>query len=71
MGHRRMAALTLLQKHIHRRDIADLLDNLSTLLLAGHMTRQQLDSLINYLVQAGETSNAEAFVRDLAQRVPQ
>lgn len=32
---------------------------------------QQLVSLINYLVQAGETSDAEAFVRELAQRLPQ
>lgn len=71
MGHRSMAALTLLQKHIHRRDLADLLDNLTTLLLTEHMTGQQLVSLINYLVQAGETSDAEAFVRELAQRVPQ
>lgn len=66
-----MAALTLLQKHIHRRDLADLLDNLATLLLTEHMTGQQLVSLINYLVQAGETSDAEAFVRELAKRVPQ
>lgn len=71
MGHRSMAALTLLQKHIHRRDLADLLDNLATLLLTEHMTGQQLVSLINYLVQAGETSDAEAFVRELAKRVPQ
>jgi predicted transposase/invertase (TIGR01784 family) len=71
MGHRSMAALTLLQKHIHRRDLADLLDNLATLLLTEHMTGQQLVSLINDLVQAGETPDAEAFVRKLAQRVPQ
>lgn len=71
MGHRRMAALTLLQKHIHRRDMADLLDNLSILLLTENMTGQQLASLINYLIQAGETSDAETFVRELAQRVPQ
>jgi len=28
MTHRSMAALTLLQKHIHQRDLADLLDRL-------------------------------------------
>jgi len=39
--------------------------------MAGHLTGQQLVSLINYLVQAGETDDAEAFVRNLAQRVPQ
>ncbi len=66
-----MAALTLLQKHIHQRDLTCLLDRLATVLLKEHMTGQQLVSLINYLLQAGETSDAEAFVRELAQRVPQ
>ncbi|QGY33273.1 ISNCY family transposase (plasmid) [Pantoea cypripedii] len=71
MNHRSMAALTLLQKHIHRRDLADLLDKLAVTLLTGHLTGQQLISLINYLVQAGETDDAETFIRNLAQRVPQ
>jgi predicted transposase/invertase (TIGR01784 family) len=71
MNHRSMAALTLLQKHIHQRDLAELLDRLAAILLTEFMTGQQLVSLINYLVQAGETPNAEAFVRQLAQRVPQ
>ncbi|MBP2199032.1 hypothetical protein HA50_22700 [Pantoea cypripedii] len=71
MNHRSMAALTLLQKHIHRRDLADLLDRLAVTLLTGHLTGQQLISLINYLVQAGETDDAETFIRNLAQRVPQ
>ena len=71
MNHRSMAALTLLQKHIHRRDLADLLDRLAATLVTGHLTGQQLVSLINYLVQTGETSDAETFVRNLAQRVPQ
>ncbi|EHR5932189.1 Rpn family recombination-promoting nuclease/putative transposase, partial [Salmonella enterica] len=31
----------------------------------------QVISLVHYIVQAGETSDAEAFVRELAQRVPQ
>lgn len=66
-----VAALTLLQKHIHQRDLADLLDRLAILLLTEQMTGQQLVSLINYLLQTGETSEAEAFVRQLAQQVPQ
>ncbi|WP_416414158.1 Rpn family recombination-promoting nuclease/putative transposase [Pantoea sp. App145] len=70
MGHRSMAALTLIQKHIHRRDLAELLDNLATLLQTEPMTGQQFVSVINYIAQAGETSNAEAFVRKLARRVP-
>jgi recombination-promoting nuclease RpnB len=70
MEHRSMAALTLIQKHIHRRDLAELLDNLATLLQTKPMTGQQFVSLINYVVQAGETSNAETFVRKLARQVP-
>lgn len=68
LNHRSMAALTLLQKHIHRRDLADLL---AATLMAGHLTGRQLVSLINYLIKAGEIDDAEAFVRNLAQRVPQ
>ncbi|HBJ6433127.1 hypothetical protein ABI57_18360 [Salmonella enterica subsp. enterica serovar Veneziana] len=65
-GHRSMAALTLLQKHIHQRDLAELVDR-----LAGYLSSSQVISLVHYIVQAGETSDAEAFVRELAQRVPQ
>ncbi len=71
MNHRSMAALTLLQKHIHQRDITELTDWLATILLAGYLSSQQVISLIHYLVQAGETADAEAFVRELAQRVPE
>ncbi|MBK0018732.1 Rpn family recombination-promoting nuclease/putative transposase [Kosakonia sp. S42] len=40
MDHRSMAELTLLQKHIHWRDLTELLNNLATLLLTKHMTGQ-------------------------------
>ena len=71
MGHRSMAALTLLQKHIHRRDVSELLDKLTLLLLTETLTREQVHSLISYLVQAGEAVDSVVFVRELAQRVPQ
>ncbi|MBL0881682.1 Rpn family recombination-promoting nuclease/putative transposase [Serratia ureilytica] len=71
MGHRSMAALTLLQKHIRQRDLAELTDRLSTILLAGYLSSPQVISLIHYIIQAGESANAEAFVRELALRVPQ
>ncbi|MBD8109526.1 Rpn family recombination-promoting nuclease/putative transposase, partial [Erwinia persicina] len=38
---------------------------------AGYLSSSQVISLVHYIVQAGETSDAEAFVRELAQRVPQ
>ncbi|MBW1214565.1 Rpn family recombination-promoting nuclease/putative transposase [Pantoea allii] len=69
--HRSMAALTLLQKHIHQRDLAELVDKLVPVLLAGYLSSSQVISLIHYIVQAGETADAEALVRELAHRVPQ
>lgn len=66
-----MAALTLVQKHIWQRDMSDLLDKLSGLIFAGHLTGQHLISLVNYLLLAGEPSDAKVFVQQLAQRVPQ
>jgi len=71
MGHRSMAALTLLQKHIHRRDLATLTDRLATLLMADYLSSPQVTGLIHYLLQAGESADSEAFVRELARRVPQ
>ncbi|ARJ44379.1 hypothetical protein B1H58_20375 (plasmid) [Pantoea alhagi] len=71
MNHRSMAALTLLQKHIHQRDLAELTERLATLLMENWLASPQVISLIHYILQAGESSGAEAFVRDLAQRVPQ
>lgn len=41
------------------------------ILLAGYLSSSLVISLVHYIVQAGETSDAEAFVRELAQRVPQ
>ncbi|EAT0782937.1 Rpn family recombination-promoting nuclease/putative transposase, partial [Salmonella enterica] len=57
--------------HIHQRDLAELVDRLAPILLAGYLSSSQVISLVHYIVQAGETSDAEAFVRELAQRVPQ
>ena len=71
MNHRSMAALTLLQKHIHQRDMAALTDRLVTLLMADYLSSPQVTALIHYLLQAGESADSEAFVRELAQRVPQ
>ena len=71
MNHRSMAALTLLQKHIHQRDIATLTDRLATLLMADYLSSPQIMALIHYLIQAGESADSHAFVRKLAQRVPQ
>ena len=71
MEHRSMAALTLLQKHIHQRNLTVLMDKLVAVLLTDHLASPQVKALINYIIQAGETADAETFIRELASRVPQ
>ena len=70
MEHRSMAALTLLQKHIRQRDLAELTEQLATLLLAEWLPPRQVLSLVHYMVQAGETSDSGAFIHELARRAP-
>ncbi|WP_445494750.1 Rpn family recombination-promoting nuclease/putative transposase [Photorhabdus sp. SF281] len=71
MKHRRMAVLEMLQKHIRQRDLTELLDQLVTLLLEGYTTQEQLISVINYMLQAGESHDPAALLNTLASRVPQ
>jgi predicted transposase/invertase (TIGR01784 family) len=70
MTHRSMAMLTLLQKHIRQHDLEHLQEKLVTLLLQGYTTEQQLTTLINYMLQAGETRNPGQLIASLATRVP-
>jgi len=69
--HRSMAALTLLQKHIHQRDLAEVMERLTSVLLAGWLSSSQILSLVHYIVQAGESADGSAFIHALAQRMPQ
>lgn len=39
--------------------------------MADYLSSPQVTALIHYLIQAGESADSEAFVRELAQRVPQ
>jgi len=70
MQHRRMAILELLQKRILQRDLTELLDQLTTLLLADNTTQEQLISVINYMLQAGEYRDPATLINTLASRVP-
>ncbi|ELJ4826435.1 Rpn family recombination-promoting nuclease/putative transposase [Salmonella enterica] len=69
MHHRRMAALTLLMKHIRQRDMMELLDRLPRVMVEW-ISPEQVRVLINYMVNAGEAPAPE-FMRALAQRLPQ
>ncbi|MFA0079690.1 Rpn family recombination-promoting nuclease/putative transposase, partial [Vibrio artabrorum] len=60
MQHRRIALLELVQKHARHRDIMDFLEPLVTLLLTDYTTDKQVQSLMSYLLQVGETNNLEA-----------
>ncbi|MDT1893115.1 Rpn family recombination-promoting nuclease/putative transposase, partial [Acinetobacter baumannii] len=71
MQHRSMAALTLVQKHIRQRDMAQLLDKLTQLLMLEQMSGQQITVLVNYMAQAGDAEDTRALLYGLAQRVPQ
>ncbi|CNI66410.1 Rpn family recombination-promoting nuclease/putative transposase [Yersinia pekkanenii] len=71
MTHRRMAILELLQKHVRQRDLAELMEQLVTLLLGGYTNNEQLTSLMNYMLQVGDTAAPETFIRELARRSPQ
>ncbi|WYW35947.1 Rpn family recombination-promoting nuclease/putative transposase (plasmid) [Vibrio harveyi] len=69
--HKRVALLELVQKHVRQRDLLDFTDTLVTLLLERLITVNQLDSLVEYLLRVGETSNLEGLMRTLAQQVPE
>lgn len=69
MRHRRVAILELLQKHVRQRDLADLLEQLVTLLLAGYTTQEQLTSLMHYMLQVGEEKGRQESERDAALKI--
>lgn len=69
--HKRVALLELVQKHVRQRDLLDFTDTLVTLLLERLITTNQLESLVEYLLRVGETSNLEGLMRTLAQQVPE
>lgn len=63
--------LELLQKHIRKRDLSELLDPLITLLTQDHLTDTQLSVLVNYMLKAGNAAEPGALIRQLAQGAPQ
>jgi len=66
-----MALLELMLKHAKTRDLAELTEHLITLLIAGYTTDEQLVTLMNWMLQTGDTARPEAFLQELARRSPQ
>ncbi|WP_145572727.1 Rpn family recombination-promoting nuclease/putative transposase [Yersinia mollaretii] len=71
MTHKHIAVLELLQKHIRRRDVSELLKPMVTQISKGYMTKDQLISVIHYILQNGETAEPERFILDLVHYLPQ
>ncbi|WP_390900626.1 Rpn family recombination-promoting nuclease/putative transposase [Serratia fonticola] len=70
MQQRRMATLELLQKHVRQRDLFEIKERLVTLLSFGYTTNEQLISLVNYMLQVGNTTEPDKLIRELARRTP-
>ncbi len=70
MQHRRMAMLELVLKRIHTQDLRALMESLVTLIAAGYTTEGQLATLINWMLQTGDTARPQAFLREMAQQSP-
>lgn len=70
MTHKRVALLELVQKHIRQRDMAEFLKPLAILLQFDYTTHEQLETLLNYMLQVGDTAEPETLIRQLAQQSP-
>ena len=71
MQHQRVALLELVQKHIRTRDVQEIIEHLATLLLKGYTTDKQVRSLMEYILQVGETGNFKTLITTLATQVPE
>ncbi len=68
MQHKRMALLTLIQKHIRRRDMTELLNEIITLLSYNYYTDNQVITLFNYLIQEGNAQKPMEFITEIAKQ---
>lgn len=70
MTHRRVALMELVLKHARQRDMLEWLKELVYLLSLDCYTDEQLRTAFHYLVQVGNTSDPERFIRGLAEQAP-
>ena len=70
MQHKRIALLELVQKHIYQKDIIEIIKPLAILLSNDYHTDSQIRTLIEYLVNVGESQNVSTLLEELAQQVP-
>ncbi|WGL99846.1 Rpn family recombination-promoting nuclease/putative transposase (plasmid) [Arsenophonus sp. aPb] len=68
MQHRRMALLELIQKHIRRRDMTELVNEIVKLLSYNYYTDDQVITMFNYLIQEGNAQKPMQFITEIAKQ---
>ncbi|HGJ5885170.1 Rpn family recombination-promoting nuclease/putative transposase, partial [Arsenophonus nasoniae] len=68
MQHKRMALLELVQKHIRRRDMTELLGEIVKLLSYNYYSDNQVITLFNYLIQEGNAKRPMEFITEIAKQ---
>ncbi|BGI53768.1 MAG: Rpn family recombination-promoting nuclease/putative transposase [Candidatus Hamiltonella defensa (Ceratovacuna japonica)] len=68
MQHRRMALLELVQKHIRRRDMSELLNEIVAVLSHNEYTDNHVVTMMNYLIQEGNATNPKQFITEIAKQ---
>ncbi|QBY45714.1 hypothetical protein ArsFIN_43250 (plasmid) [Arsenophonus nasoniae] len=63
-----MALLELIQKHIRRRDMTELLSEIITLLSYNYYTDNQVITMFNYLIQEGNAQKPMEFITEIAKQ---
>ena len=71
MGHRSVAALELVQKHARTRDMLEFVTQLGVLFMRAELNDGQVERLVRYILQVGETKNAPVLLEGLAQSAPE
>ncbi|QBY46342.1 Putative transposase, YhgA-like (plasmid) [Arsenophonus nasoniae] len=68
MQHKRIALLELIQKHIRRRDMTELMNEIVTLLSYNYYTDNQVITMFNYLIQEGNAQEPMEFITEIARQ---
>ncbi|MBK4362202.1 Rpn family recombination-promoting nuclease/putative transposase [Candidatus Hamiltonella defensa] len=68
LQHRRMSLLELIQKHIRRRDMSELLNEIVDILSYNEYTDSQVMTMMNYLMQEGNAKNPKQFITEIAKK---
>ncbi|HGJ5874732.1 MAG TPA: Rpn family recombination-promoting nuclease/putative transposase [Arsenophonus apicola] len=68
MQHKRMALLELVQKHIRRRDMTELLGEIVKLLSYNYYSDNQAVTLSNYLIQEGNAAQPAKLIKEIAKQ---